>query len=318
MIGAAILLTRPRPDDPRGATASASLGPSTAAQARTPATVEEGTWWRVGWSGVAGEFVEPTELAIGTLAGGITARLPFPEMQISGPPYVRGPAAGQVLVATAVARATQLQLVDAASGRIRHIGEVTPAALDAALTPDAGAVVYLAVSDGGLAAYAMPVDGGGDVRRLTTVEPRVAAAAGIVLAARLLPRAQLLLSPEADRLAILDCFESCRLRVVVIDTGEQIAIDLEMAEDLLEWRGEQIAIGTQRCLDLELLRVVERACAGVTSGPPLRYMLAGVELPPGWRAELRPAAGNPAGGMRALAIGPDGEEVLLDQLGTWG
>lgn len=318
IVGVAVLLTRPDPVSAPGSSASPSPASSSAAQGRRPSTIEEGTWWRVGWAAPEpGDFVEPTELAIGTLAGGITARLPFP-MQASGPPYVRGPVAGQVLVVTAAERATQLQLVDAATGRIRLIGEVSPPAIDAALTPDAGAVVYLAEADGGLAAYALPADGTGVVRRLTSIEPRVAAVQGIVLAARILPRAELLLSPEADRLAILDCFETCRLRVVVIDTGEQISLDLEMVEGLQRWSGDEIALGMERCLDLSLLRVLEQACAGMPQEPPLRYFLAGVELPAGWHPTIRPDATNPGAGSRAVAIGPHGEVVVLDRLGVWG
>lgn len=318
IVGLAILLTRPAPvNSPGGGSVDGSPTPSEALQGRTPSSVEDGTWWRVGWMGEPGDGGVPDELVIGTLAGRITARLPFPELQVSGPPYVRGPVAGQVLLATQAGRTTQLQLVDAATGRGRLVGEVAPSALDAALTPDAGAIVYLAETDGGLAAYAMPVGGTGDVRRLTTVEPRLAAAPGIVLAARVVPRAELLLSPDAERLAILDCLEVCRLRVVAIDSGEQVSVNLDRVGGLLGWGADEIGLNPDRCFDLDTLEARPEPCADAAAAQPgLRHWLTGVELPTGWRAEI--GVDDADGQIRAIAIGPQGEEVVLEPLGTWG
>lgn len=322
IIGVAILLTRPAPVEAPTTTSSPGASvPPAAVQPERPSSVEEAAWWRIGWQGDAAEPIDFQQLSVGTVERGETVRIPFGEFPVAaGAPFVRGPAGGLVVVAVAEVRRTQLLVVEAATGDARDLVEVAPEALDVEVSRDGRTVLFLAETDAGLAAYALPIDGSGDVRRLTDAVPRVAGAPDVVLAAVRLPIADLVLDPAGEALAILDCDASCRLRVARLDGGEEIIFNLGGFESVLSWEGNVIALGSGRCLDLAAAAPMPNLCAGpeMPAVTGLEGMFAGVELPDGWRVELRRVGPGQQFRMKAVATGADGEEVVLEALGEFG
>lgn len=317
IIGFAILLTRPSPVEAPDASGSAAATPDAAIPA-LPTTVDEATWWRVGWQDDGQPIAASNDLVVGTIANGVTASLELDDWQLSGPPYVRGPVHGQVLVATGAQAGTLLRIVDGASGDVRAIGEVKGVAIDAELMPDGGSVLYLAEDDAGLAAYALPTDGSGRVRQISRSVPRVARLPAVVLAARIPQLADLRLNDRADQLAILDCQATCTLRVVEIETGAEISFDLGEWDNVDAWEDDTIVLSSGRCIHVATATIGAPGCAGPEWMPAteLQDLLAGVELPAGWSVRLLP--GKQALQLVPVAVGRNGEEVVLDALGAFG
>lgn len=322
IIGVAILLTRPAPvQAPTTSTSpDATASEAAATQPRRPTTVEEGAWWRLGWQDEAVAPIDLGQLSVGTVAAGETMRIPVGAFTPTGTPFIRGPVSGRIVVGVAEAQHTQLLVVEAAAGRARELVDVAPAALDIEISHDGRTVLFLAETDAGLAAYGIPIDGSGEVRRMTDAVPRVAHQPDIVLAAVRLPTADLILDPGSDALAILDCDASCRLRVARPGGDGEIIFNLAQPDTVRAWDGDVIVLGSGRCIDLAAAAFVPGVCAGpeqgVVAGP--EQWLTGIELPDGWHVEFQRVGAGLAFELKAVAIGPAGEEVALDVLGRFG
>jgi hypothetical protein len=324
IVALAILLTRPAPVEAPGpsgtpGTSQAASGP--AAPAR-PTRLADGTWWRVDWRD-ATDVAHPDEMRVGRLDGTLTTSLVLPPArQIQrgfGPPLVRGPAGGVVLVATAVGETVSLKRIDARSGADSLLAVVRGQVPDATLAADGRHVYYLLLSERGLSAVRLATDGSGET--VTVAAPRAPAARadGIVLAAAIQPTATIAVSSDERTLVIGDCFMSCTARVVDLASGGERAISgLDPTSTFTGWTQTGVWLGEQ-CLDPSTGVVTNRPCLGE---PPQQFDVNfrfGLEVPAGWRVEMQrvPGQNQMSFLLRAVAIAPDGTQTILDGLGIF-
>ncbi|MEO8246036.1 MAG: hypothetical protein ABI622_02855 [Chloroflexota bacterium] len=324
VIGAALIFTSPGPvDAPDGSSAaSASPLPTGSGAGLTipgpPLALEDGTWVRTAWRD-AQDHAPHDGVSVGRLDGTITAELPFSAPSWArgyGPPFLRGPQAGMVLIADGDAPSVAFDLLDAATGRTAHVGTVDRAVPDAVLSTDATQIYFLVDGEAGLSVARIATDGSGTTEGVAPPRPRVARSEGIVLAASLVRRATLVLSPDETTLAVSDCFTTCEIRLITLASGaERLLQGISGISDWMTWSDAGIGIGTM-CIDPRTGLPGERSCPS----PDLEASFgASVELPAGWRAELRPVPDAPpmSFALQVVAIGPDGEEVVLDALGAF-
>jgi hypothetical protein len=323
VIGAALILTSPEPVDAPAGSISASPSPSASGVGRlqvpgAPLRLRDGTWIRSGWRAAPDEAPHGG-ISIGRLDGTITAelRLSVPNWGRGyGPPFVRGPRAGMVLVVTGDAGRSTLDIIDATTGRSTHVGIVDGAVTDAVLSRDAEQIFFLLGDEAGLRVARMATDGAGATEEVAPPRPRVARADGIVLAARLMRHASLVLSPDDTALAVSDCLTTCAVRLITLATGEEELLQpLDGTAGWLTWSDAGLGVGTL-CIDPRTGVPHERTCPA----PDLETSFGtSVELPEGWRAEMRPVPNAPPLSflVHVVAVGPDGEEVPLEALGAF-
>ena len=322
VIGAALILTSPVPVDAPDGSHRPSASPGVSNVGLTipgpPVELEQGTWVRIGWRDADDEA--PHEgISIGRLDGTITAELPLSAPSWGrgyGTPFVRGPQAGMVLVVTGDAGRSVFDLVDATNGRSTHLGTVDGAVTDAILSRDATQLFFLVGDERGLRAGRMATDGNGAAEEVAPPRPRVARADGIVLAARLMRHAALVLSPDESSLAVSDCLTTCEVRIISLASGEEELLQgISNVESVLSWSDAGIGMGSL-CIDPR----TGRPGAGACLTPDLETNFGtSVELPDGWRAQVRrvPDAPPLTFAVELVAIGPGGEETVLDALGAF-
>ncbi len=317
IVGVAIMLTRPSPVDapePSDASPAASGGISHE-PAGPPITVDEGTWWRFGWADATSQD-DSAQLRIGRLDGTVTATFDLPREAFGagfGPPFVRGPASGLVLVAAGGAASTTFTLVDAASGITWLLPAIPGDVPDAIMSADGRTIYYLIGDNNGLAVASIQTDGSAPTP-VAAPRPRVAMRDGIVLAARIQRQATIALSADGKRIAVLDCFSTCEARLISIASGETSLLrGFSAGSTLGGWTAAGIDIGGT-CVDPATGLPREQSC-----GVNVPLVEAAVELPEGWHAERRPLPDAEPLDFRStiVAVGPDGGEVPLDSLGLF-
>ncbi len=324
VVALAILLTRPAPVEAPGPSGSAGAsGPANGLLPPSrPTQLADGTWWRIDWRD-ASDVPHDNELGVGRLNGIVTATIPLRNPGVNhpgfGPPFIRGPAGGLVLVATSVAQQVAIDLVDARGGAVSHLAVIHGDVPDATLAADGRHVYYLVVSDRGLSAVRLATDGSGEAITVAAPRARVARADGVVLAALIQPNATIAVSDDERTLVIADCFMTCTVRVVDLASGGEGAIEgLDPLSAVTGWSETGVWLGGRR-LDPATGVVVDRPCLG--EAPPRfdQDFRFGVEVPTGWHVDLQAIPGQPQMSflLRAIAIPPDGSETILEDLGVF-
>lgn len=325
IVALAILLTRPAPVEapqPTGSPAASNSGTGIRVPSR-PARLTDGTWWRVDWRDASGVRHE-NELRVGRLDGTVTASLvlrPSPDGSAEpgyGPPFVRGPAADQVLVVAAGVGGVAIDRIDARSGAVSRLAVVQGDVPDATLARDGRHAYYLLSTDRGLAAVRIATDGSGAALTVAGPRPRLARAEGIVLAAILRPTATIATSDDERWLVIADCLTACSVRIVDLASGDEHTVDgFRALTSVTGVSPTGIRLGT-RCLDATTGIVADRPCAGDRPQAFDWWLRTGVEVPDGWRVDLNLAEATlEAPFCHAMARNVDGDETVLDALGIF-
>jgi hypothetical protein len=321
IVALAILLTRPSPVEAPGSSVSASVPVGGLVAPARPTQLADGTWYRRGCD--AGGRPHPNELCVGRLDGIVTATLRFPNAQNPqpghGPPFVRGPAGGLVVTVTQGGGGVAIDRLDARDGDVTQLAVVRGQVPDAAPSRDGRFVTYLLSDDRGLSAVRLATDGSGKAVTVAAPRPRVARGGGVVLAAQVQPSATIVISPDDRTLAIADCFAACTVRIVDAGSGdERVIAGLGPLDSVTSWTDAGIDLG-QGCLDPATGVIGHLRCDDGDSTIDWAFFGFGVEVPDGWHVELRPVPGQPQMSflLHAVAVDPDGEATVLDDLGTF-
>ena len=217
---------------------SPSVGTPTLRPTAGPLELEDLGFFRIVGAG------DHNDLEVGRLDGTIAERVPLLDQMAQpgdGGQWATGPRGGLVLFGDG----RDLYVIDVNGRGIRRIFSAPSVIHHGALTPD-GRTAYFAMREAGPASWSLwriAVDGGDP----QLVRGRLAdsvARHGIVLAAQLLPRAQVAVSPDGGTVAMNECVTRCRVYFfdVATATGQQLSA-AESAGDMAYVVGHRILSG---------------------------------------------------------------------------
>ncbi|HJP88661.1 MAG TPA: hypothetical protein VJ850_06485 [Candidatus Limnocylindrales bacterium] len=309
--------------DPQPPSPSPSATPlALETQVAEPITViDQAVWWRTGWRAVDDAVVAPPDfgrLTIGRFDGEILGDIDVGEgwaARGSGPPFIVGPNMGLILYTKWDGRAAELHLLDTRVPDDRVL--VTRRGLyHAALGPVSG-YAYYAAGDPEPGIWRVALNDGGEPELLAQPPEVVGLRTDALFTAPIsaLPKqVTLMLDEEESRLAIFTCTDTCVLRVIDLESGEELDIGAEPApRELTDFIGNVVVIEGGAAFDVETERTVP-----TPEGARLHVFYdAGWELPPGFSVEqrqLHPEAVLP-GATRYVLIDPAGNETPIDAMG---
>jgi hypothetical protein len=239
-----------------------------------------------------------------------------------GSPIISGPARGIVLLAVRRVSGWGLQTVSADTGEVQQLVEVDGELWDAVIDPDARAAYWLV---GGTSVHSGVWRMDLRSRQITQVleaDP-VAGLGGAILAAAKRPLGQLAASVDGQ-LAVLECYQGCRLRLVDLTTGhfEDFSPPAFVGQSLLGFVPSGIAFWGG-CISLPSGAISEQRCpdqdGSVAALEAQRAMGFGVELPVGWQLEVTRVPNSPPLGFDMMAVARSvstSEELPLRVFGT--
>jgi hypothetical protein len=235
---------------------------------------------------------------------------------------ISGSQRGVVLVAVQRQFVWGLQTVDVARGEVRQRVEVGGELWDAAIDPDGSAAYWFVGGDSPTAGVWRMDLASGEIDHVLEPDP-VARAGGIILAAAVRPLGQLAVS-DNGKLAVLECYHDCRLRLVNLATGTHtdFAAPAHVGQELLGFVPGGISFWGG-CILLPSGTIRDRRCTdpGGTAAAleAEEAMYIGVQLPAGWMLKVEPVPDAPimTFEMAAVAVSIEtGERVPLRALGT--
>jgi hypothetical protein len=238
-----------------------------------------------------------------------------------GTPIVSVSRRGVVLLTVQRQSVWGLQIVDVASGEVRQIVEVGGELWDAVIHPDGSAAYWLVGGDSPTGGVWRMDLASGEIDRVLEPDP-VARTGGNVLAAAVRPLGQLAVSD--GRLAVLECYHDCRLRLLNLANGSyrDYPAPAYTGQELLGFAPGGIAF-SGGCVLLPSGTIRERRCTDPTGAvAALKSQVAmgfHVELPDGWMLRVEPVPDAPimTFEMTAVAVSTEtGDRVPLRVLGT--
>jgi hypothetical protein len=238
-----------------------------------------------------------------------------------GRPILSASQRGIILVAVERESVWGLQLVDVDRGEVRQLVEVQVELWDAAVNPEATEVYWLVGGNGTWSGVWRMSLASGQIDRVLEPEP-VARAGGNALAAAVRPLGQLAVSDDG-RLAVLECYHECRLRLVDLATGayQDVAAPAHVGQELLGFVPEGVALWGG-CVLLPSVVVSDRRCpdtdGSVVALESQEAMGFGARLPAGWMVEVKPVPHAPIMSFDSMVLARStatGDRIRLRAIG---
>ena len=251
---AVVMLVTSRDPTTSGGGPSAPAAPS-GKTTQPPGAAQPGpdtAWWRMRADPTMANPVLAVE--VGTLGGGVAVTLdaahagpavqPGPNGQLSAFParVAVGPAAGWVVVIGTERSEMVLTAAHAATGETREVARTADVVVDAALVAD-GMLVFITADPptGALTgAWRVDVAGAGVPEAIAGL---VAAEPSIRLAARAVPFAKLLVSPDGSSAAVLSCSPAaCEVRAIELAGSSALELAVPQGEELIGLAGHLLIV----------------------------------------------------------------------------